>query len=614
MSVIDQNSRISYRPSVNTTSLIFPFRIFNDSDVLVYKNSNLLVPNEGYTIDLLQSGEGGVVNLLIPSSLNDTYVIQRDVPITQSQDFVTGGEFTSNAIVYSLDKLTVAIQQAESLINDLGLKYPISSFVENKDRNIPILGANQIWKKNSLDTEIIAVTIDDGQECATLRSELASETDLSNGSRLVGYYSADSGHTTVNSELAKISNEKPAGVNFSKYGAVGDGVYDCTESFNRFLADLSANTLYIDNGEYLFNSALNPIQKKINVIGESEGGTILSANYTDEDEFSGFVTFSSGSSWSSFKNLSFKIKESHILRSIISNISTETDSQSNISFSNIDTIIEGGNYHAALFDGILNSSYIENIRIENCKFNSTLSDALYMRKVMKSKIEGKSVSLSGNSINLDSSAQLGGCTNIFINGLFDDIRFEAATNIDFKSTYLQSLTMNHSQNVNAMATKIISTTVHQSTNCSIHASAIPTFNITNSNRINIYAETIGSIITDNTASYISVYAYVTSLSGSWVNSSIISASTMGGATGVNGFFRLPCGTIYQRLYHMVSEGIHNDPHLALPIPFPNNNLGVISAWPSGSLELTPGGNTLSSIFAESTGNNSHYVHFVVIGN
>lgn len=199
MAVTDTESRIQYAPSPGTTILAWPFKIFATSDIDVYKNGMLLTELLDYTVSGV--GEGGTITLDTPTVSGDLFVLQRSVPQTQSEDFITGGEFTSTAIVNSLDRLTVLIQQAESLISDLGVTYAVTSNVQAKDKTLPILSASQYWQMNDTNTGIAAVSNVEESGCSTLRSELASPTSGADGARMVGYYSATNGETTVKNEL-----------------------------------------------------------------------------------------------------------------------------------------------------------------------------------------------------------------------------------------------------------------------------------------------------------------------------------------------------------------------------------------------------------------------------
>lgn len=207
MTVKKQDRRIEYVAGAGQTVFGYPFRIFEDGDLNVYQNEVLLSLTVDYTVTGVNDDDGGTVVLNVGAALNDSIIIQSNVPPDQTVDFTVGGEFSPDTVDFTHDKLTVLIQQNKSLIEDRGLLYPENEDIESGDNNLPLLGVPSatgripIWSKNAAGN-LIATELVEDEDVSTLRAELADQSMGSDGARLVGYYNpvAASG-TTVSDQL-----------------------------------------------------------------------------------------------------------------------------------------------------------------------------------------------------------------------------------------------------------------------------------------------------------------------------------------------------------------------------------------------------------------------------
>jgi len=220
--VFDNPNRRQYTASASQTVFAYPFLIFEEEDIAVYyqavgtDDAVLLTLNVDYTVTGVGNEGGGNVILTTPATLGDIITVNSEVAFTQLVDFSVGGEFTADTINFVNDKLTRLIQQVKSLIENQGLTYEASAVIDQnqttrKDTRLPVLPANTgagipIWTKNS-DGALVAGVCAEEEGCSTLRSELISDTNGSDGAHIVGYYDPQAmTGTTVGDALDNIIN------------------------------------------------------------------------------------------------------------------------------------------------------------------------------------------------------------------------------------------------------------------------------------------------------------------------------------------------------------------------------------------------------------------------
>lgn len=219
----DNGRRIQYTAGVGTTIFAYPFLIFEDSDLDVYKtplgstpdpSTDLLTLNVDYTVTGILDQGGGNVVLIVPTTGGETITIDSDVSRTQQVDFAVGGLFSPTTVTFVVDKLTVLIQEIESLIRDQGLLYdvtaPLDTSSDKKDNRLPVLGLPStgkipVWTKNATGA-IIAAELDENIDASALRGELADPSLASPGADLIGYFDPIVGPTTVDTTLTTLRN------------------------------------------------------------------------------------------------------------------------------------------------------------------------------------------------------------------------------------------------------------------------------------------------------------------------------------------------------------------------------------------------------------------------
>jgi hypothetical protein len=143
------------------------------SDVVVYARTSAqtpddltqLVSNANYTVAFVGGSEIVQVTFLVARALGDVITITRDTPADRL-NLYTNTNFTPSMLNQDVGILTLVDQQAQLYNNQVAPHYNVSSTPdlgdtmtgEGGDIYLPILGANEAWKKNSSNTAIEAIT------------------------------------------------------------------------------------------------------------------------------------------------------------------------------------------------------------------------------------------------------------------------------------------------------------------------------------------------------------------------------------------------------------------------------------------------------------------------
>jgi len=122
MTVPVSTNKISYAGDGTTTVFAYPFKIFNDVDLVVVirdadGNETTKTLGADYTVSGAGSDSGGNVTMTTAPASGETLVIYRDMAITQETDYVEGDPFPASAHENALDKLTMICQQLDAMMN-----------------------------------------------------------------------------------------------------------------------------------------------------------------------------------------------------------------------------------------------------------------------------------------------------------------------------------------------------------------------------------------------------------------------------------------------------------------------------------------------------------------
>jgi len=114
--VLDLSPRQQYTASVGQTVFPYPFAIFADADLVVYKGTVLQALNTDYTVSGATDDNGGNVTFVVPMTGGEVVTIYRDIAIARTTDFQQNGPNLSTSMNDELDRITLVQQQLENQI------------------------------------------------------------------------------------------------------------------------------------------------------------------------------------------------------------------------------------------------------------------------------------------------------------------------------------------------------------------------------------------------------------------------------------------------------------------------------------------------------------------
>lgn len=141
------------------------------SDVVVYSRADatpaddetqiLSYPSQ-YSVAFIGDQQTVQVTLVTPSTLGDVVTITRQTPADR-ENLYSNTNFVPSMLNNDFGILTLVDQQAQLVNQQVGPRYNYSAFIDPiVDTILPILGASQIWYKNSDNDAIEALTIPTG--------------------------------------------------------------------------------------------------------------------------------------------------------------------------------------------------------------------------------------------------------------------------------------------------------------------------------------------------------------------------------------------------------------------------------------------------------------------
>ena len=119
MTITTTTARKEYTGNGSTDTFAYDFKIIQDSDLKVYVvttatgASALKTITTHYTVTGAGSASGGNVVMGTPPSSAETLVISREVPLTQTVDYIENDAFPAETHESALDKLTMIAQQLQ---------------------------------------------------------------------------------------------------------------------------------------------------------------------------------------------------------------------------------------------------------------------------------------------------------------------------------------------------------------------------------------------------------------------------------------------------------------------------------------------------------------------
>ncbi len=136
------------------------------TDILVYARADGVEPDDAtqlvssslYNVTFIGASQTVRVTFLSGRVLNDIITIVRNTPADRMNLYINTN-FTPSMLNEDFGILTLVDQQAQMYDTVVNPGYNVSATIANKDKVLPILGANQIWAMNDTNDAIIAYDV-----------------------------------------------------------------------------------------------------------------------------------------------------------------------------------------------------------------------------------------------------------------------------------------------------------------------------------------------------------------------------------------------------------------------------------------------------------------------
>lgn len=115
--VLDISPINQYVSSASQTAFDYDFPIFEEDNLVVYDNDDIMVLSTDYTVSGEGDDNGGTVTFLSGRTAGHIITIYRDVPIARTTDFAQNGPRRSSDINDELDRITMWMQQLETRVS-----------------------------------------------------------------------------------------------------------------------------------------------------------------------------------------------------------------------------------------------------------------------------------------------------------------------------------------------------------------------------------------------------------------------------------------------------------------------------------------------------------------
>jgi len=287
MTVSTSTSFVSYSGNGSNVTFAYPFKIFQDSDLVVtlVDDTTGVVTAQSivthYTVTGAGTDAGGNVVFITAPASGKTVKIRRLLAATQETDYVANDPFPAEAHEDALDKLTMLIQQEVADINELSIRFPQDDFNSGVNSILPSVSdrSNKVFAFTS--DGGVAVSDNTIAQFDAAVSSFVNATGNNASSILYDPAGAEADQTTVEAKLKEVISVKD-------FGATGDGVTDDYSAINdaiEYLISLGGGSLYFPQGTYYVTQTLDFFRAPayhtgFRMIGESRTETIIT---TDQD-------------------------------------------------------------------------------------------------------------------------------------------------------------------------------------------------------------------------------------------------------------------------------------------------------------------------------------------
>lgn len=181
----DIDQRIQYTATAGQTVFTVPFVFLANSEIQAYQNGVLLTLTTDYTLTGANTEGGGTLTLTVGASLNDIITILGVIPFDRTSIYTAAlSRLTGSSLNNDFNRELLMLKQLETYDELLQPRYaPWAEVSQDKgvtiDRELPILPAGTIWRKNDANSAIEAV------EAPGAIAGISPATGFTNDNRIV---------------------------------------------------------------------------------------------------------------------------------------------------------------------------------------------------------------------------------------------------------------------------------------------------------------------------------------------------------------------------------------------------------------------------------------------
>lgn len=232
---------IQYSATLGQTIFPYPFAIFEDADVRVYKRPADSSPSDAtqllelaldYTVTGAGSDDGGTIVLTTGAGAGDIITVIRALALERRTVFQPG-TLTETSLNQEFNNILAMVQDLNMAVAKIIPAYNFAAIFNQNNKKLPTLPAGHIWRMSDAGDAIEAISIpDDDPGASILRADLASHV-LLKGASLVGM--VEQSGTVQDAIVAlqsapAVSGFKPGDFKESASGTLEDGFLWCDGS------------------------------------------------------------------------------------------------------------------------------------------------------------------------------------------------------------------------------------------------------------------------------------------------------------------------------------------------------------------------------------------------
>ena len=193
-----QPTRYNYVARQGQRKFEFPWPLNNENDIDVFLNNTLLTVTTDYTVNDFETVNTGFIVFTTTNVLNTgdsvTLALNLEIERLDAKQFEENSVLSSEKMNESLDYVKNLGVQTVNILDEKTLKYTGTANVEAADKVVDVLGEDQVWRMNAEASEIQAVDLATAGD-TTLKTDLAKDTEVNQGAKLVGVRFNGEAHT-----------------------------------------------------------------------------------------------------------------------------------------------------------------------------------------------------------------------------------------------------------------------------------------------------------------------------------------------------------------------------------------------------------------------------------